>query len=176
MVKSKFSNQGITLIGVLIAISILSLTIVGLGRSLVARKDVVGAGREKLIAASIAREGLELARALRDDNWLSQNDWTTQLCDNASFTIDAATVRNKNDLGSSDDAELFIADDGGEWLHDQNAGPSSGYNRLINIDCAEKDNDPAFITVTSKVTWTSRGHDNNVEIKEKLFNWITEKP
>ncbi len=46
------------------------------------------------------------------------------------------------------------------------------FNRTLRVNCDNKDADPAFIEVTSKVGWNAaNGDSKSVELKEKLYNW-----
>ena len=46
------------------------------------------------------------------------------------------------------------------------------FNRTLRVNCDNKDADPAFIEVTSKVEWNAaNGDPKSVELKEKLYNW-----
>jgi len=134
------SKKGLSLIGVLIATTLLSGSVIFIGRLLTNRSDVVGISRDLLIATNNAREGLELVRAVRDTNWIQKQEWTSGICSGAIDQFN--TVQ----------AQLF--------------------KRTVTIDCAAAEANPAFIIVTSTVSWDQKGRPRQVSIKEKLFNWL----
>jgi Tfp pilus assembly protein PilV len=171
---AKLSSQGLSLVGVLIALFVLATTAVALGRLLTNRAEVVGRSRSTLAAVSLAREGLELARAVRDTNWLQKNArWTHGLCDVGTHVmIDPAGVRDASSARTVDQAGQLFRADSGELTHARH-DTSSLFRRTLSLDCSQENNaDLAYITVTATVTWNQEGTDRTVELKEQLFNWL----
>src|SRR5688572_32835373 len=74
-----FGEQGFTLLGVIFALAFVVTVVTALGL-LTAR--TIRAGRlseERFIATALAREGIELVRALRDENWFAHSQGATQI-------------------------------------------------------------------------------------------------
>lgn len=164
------NNNGLSLLGVLIAVTLLAGSVIFLSRLLISRSDIVESSRQTFVATNISREGLELVRAIRDTNWLQTRDWVSGICTGeAEQIIDARRVREGEILQSSDDKVLYVVD--GENVHD-NSGDPTPYQRVISIDCAAATASPAFIIVTSKVEWEREEKTREVVLKEKLFNWL----
>ncbi len=177
------NNQGFTLIEVLVATFIIATVVVAVSRLLGSAENITGIGRETFVATSAAREGLELVRAMRDTNWFTNSDRTFWLdhgiCRSGTatyndtsrqFIIDPATVRNNNDVESGS-GKLFINPLNQEWTHDSSDRPTP-YTRIMSVDCSQAESEVAKVTITSRVTWRSRGQDREATIKEDLYNWL----
>lgn len=176
-------NQGFTLIEVLVATFIIATVVVAVSRLLSSAENITGIGKETFVATSVAREGLELVRAMRDTNWFSNTDralWlghgicrsgaTTYNDANRQFILDPAMVRNLDEVRSGSGA-LYINPLNKEWTHDTSDRPTP-YSRMISVDCSQAEAAVVKVTVTSTVTWRSRNQDRQAVIKEELYNWL----
>lgn len=178
---SSNKQAGLSLLGTLVAVIVLA-TVVVVASRLTARTQQAGRlSREDFAAATIAREGLELVRAVRDTNWfLARSDnrhWTHGLCTNPDtgeifaerqFTLDAATVRRLDPVGDSQASLLSIADNG-EWTH-HTAGTPTPYKRVLTVDCRDRD---VGLIVTSTVSWLSNaGVERTLTLRERLYDWL----
>ncbi len=178
-------KQGFTLLEVVVAVSIFLLATLAIARLMASTENISGIARGQFIALNIAREGLELVRDYRDNNWFTQDPdvvWTTGICpddDNAaySFTIDSNMVRNNTGVGDADKDNLYIQTNQ-EWTHHKiTDAVKTAYSRVITIDCSKQKlaNDESII-VTSKVTWQDHQKERTIELREKLTNWLQFKP
>ncbi len=176
---------GFTLIEVTVALTLAVVAAAAVTQILARAERVVDVGRERFVAVNLAREGLELVRAVRDTNWFASGDksqWLANgLCEQTGtsfldadrrFTIDPTLVRNLAGVGEAQEAALYIQPND-EWSH-QPSGSPTAYERVISIDCSTKADNPAFVSVAATVTWKNRGQERQVIIKEKLYNWIPE--
>jgi prepilin-type N-terminal cleavage/methylation domain-containing protein len=180
------NSRGFTLIEILVAISILTVGALAAMRLMARSENIAHISRQQFVGLSVAREGLELVRDLRDTNWFSQDDekaWANTLCPDGgehAFTLDAAMVRaGTASVGDVQQPELYIQENG-EWAH-QVSRQDTGFSRTLTVDCSHYlDDDPApqYITVTSHVSWKEGETQRVVDLKEKLFNWYirTTKP
>lgn len=118
-----FGENGFTLLGVIFALAFVVTVVTALGM-LTAR--TIRAGRlseERFIATALAREGIELVRALRDENWFAHSQGATQIkwrgddagttleknrtiC-NGTWIIDGQDSRLRSPSGVSANGELF---------------------------------------------------------------------
>lgn len=164
-------NQGLSLLGTLIAVFVLS-TVALAGSQLVVRTgQSVRLSRESFTATLLGREGLELVRALRDTNWfLRRSDsrrWTQGLCA-GDFTLDPDMVRRLTGMGDLAAAQLYIAHNG-EWLHTVTDHPTP-YQRLLTVNCSQSD---TTVLVTAKITWQGAdGRSHAWNISEQLYDWL----
>lgn len=171
--------RGLTLLGVLVALFLLASASLSISRLGTGRARITLLARQTLTATSSAREGLELIRAIRDTNWFTvpQEQWAKSLCDEKempSFIFDAlmAWKQQPPQDAAGADTQLYRQPADGQWVHNNSpTNQPTGYNRVINLDCSQKNEKPAYIDVTSIVTWNFRNQSRQVDIKEKLFNW-----
>lgn len=160
------------------------------------------ASNERFIATALAREGIELARWLRDANYLSATrgaaaiPWRLGVCD-GTWIIDPALSALTAPGGSFPNGELFLK--GGSppgYRHDA-AGVPTRYRRLVYITTTDGDdadsvvgndctlmvptNDPATempdpVTVRSVVEWgPSGGPFQSLQLVEQLYHWMRRK-
>lgn len=167
------SSLGFSLIEVLVALSLLTVVFLGIVQLMARSGQVAEQAQDKFIAASLAREGLELVRAVRDTTWFTDADrshWIQgAMC--GDFTYDAARLRQQQPFGTSADSRLYIQSDG-QWTHQPNTSGETSFQRVMSVDCSEKDNTPPRVTVSSRVGWDYRGQQREVVLKERLYNWL----
>lgn len=168
-------QAGISLVSVLIALALLATVAVAVSRLIVTGSAGSRITRENFVAIQIAREGLELIRTVRDNNWFATPpiDWRTNLCENAPEVIfDAVRARNNDPLlkttATAPENKLARRQADGELVHDLSETNQTIYSRIININC----DDPTFIEVTSRVEWTARSTSHSLDIKERFYNWL----
>lgn len=177
-------ESGLTLIGVLVATLLFSVMLITTTQLLARSEKNVGLSREEFIATNLAREGLELVQYVRDTNWLTTAtpgvDWSGQpmpLCsDDADRTITVEPDPAPGSLGVTIGAtsplatQLFFAS--GRYTHDTAVDTPTPFSREITIVCGERNApDDEHLTITSRVTWTSRGQRRAVELTTRLYNW-----
>lgn len=173
--NNAISQQGLTLIGVLVATIVISVVGVSASQLLTRSERVAEVASSQFVATNLAREGLELVRLIRDNNWFASDDpveWIgEELCQ--QFTYDAVMARQGDGPGSVDGAALFVDSRTQEWSHNSGGnGEDSGYKRILEVDCSDKDAELPFVTVSSTVSWEVRGEAREVVLKEKLYNWL----
>lgn len=161
-------QKGLSLIGVVVAVSILSISTIVVTRVIVETQRLAAVSRDKFVAVNLAREGLEIVRAVRDTNALDEDDttnWLDFICAGQDFN------------------NFEIYENGVyEWIRNRRSSPinspkdyTGDYHRTINIDCRT---DGASITekgriiVTAKVTWKNQDVEKSVEVKEYLYDWL----
>lgn len=178
---SNNQQAGLSLVGTLVAITVLALVIIVSSRLTARTQQASRISRESFIAATAAREGLELVRAMRDTNWFlersDQRHWTHGLCTNPDtgeifeerqFTLDPMTVRRLDPVGDSEQSLLYIAESN-EWTHAVTGQPTP-FHRVLTVDCRDRD---VGLIVTAAVTWTSStGQDRTLTLSERLYDWL----
>lgn len=179
-------EEGISLISVLVALALLATTAVAISRLIVIGPTGGRVSRDNFVATQLAREGLELIRAQRDTNWFdsAKPSWTKGLCDTGAspetLRFDSAMALGEP-MGTPEPVDpitnpalikLYRNVDG-QFVHNPVDSTDTIYSRLITIGCVARDSNPGFIEVTSTITWPRRGASHNVELKEKLFNWLS---
>jgi len=73
MLSSIKDKQGFTLVEVLIAIGVFTVGIMGAFTLALANINTIAENFNRVLAANMAREGVEIVRNMRDSNWLKQD-------------------------------------------------------------------------------------------------------
>lgn len=158
-IKLKLNQKGQGLLEMLVAIFIL---VVALTATIVLIITSIKAGREsinKLIATSLAREGIEVVRNIRDSNWIDPSgpDWDSGLFgvdDNTAIPI----IDGSYDITLDFDADVFTDTDArlkmnsNQYLQGLSLDePDTQFYRLLYINpICQDDNDPAGERVVNK--------------------------
>ena len=141
------NNKGFSLVEVLIAISIFTMTIVTM-------MSVIGGGiadvtyaRQKMVASYLAQEGIEYIRNQRD-----------------SDVLGSISTTGNGDAGWS----KFITDFTPPAVPTYAANPDfSGFKRTIQTIKINNDE----VQISSTVQWTLPSGTQRVTFSEDLFNW-----
>lgn len=192
------NNKGQGLVEVIIALGVITTGIVGVLTLTYSSLSASETSIKQIIAANLAREGVEVVRNIRDSNWLSDDpNWLDGLISGvdyngtaqfdpaaASWTIDLA-LEDIYDTGT----ELY-RDGNGVYTHD-NSGIYSGYRRFLDMSliCGQQ-NDHALIflrssgstcpgggydiigfKVISEVVWREKSGDKSFLVEENIYNW-----
>jgi hypothetical protein len=181
------SGKGQTLLEVIIASGIIVasvLTVITLGIV------TVRGGRTsefRVVAANLAREGIEYFRNVRDSNWLkidstSTGNWDDGL-DQGSYTIEfTGSIWNSPNKVLTNPAYTFVdcgatcllkLNANGLFSHSDIGSPSqtdTQFYRLISITNKTIDSKPAK-NITAQVLWKEKGVSHTLTIAEDLTGW-----
>ena len=192
------NQKGQSLLELLVALSIL---VVALTATIVLIVTSINAGREarnKLVATSLAREGIEIVRNIRDSNWIDTTDpsWDDGLIgDNTAIPVIDGV--NSITLDFSENNFTPIKLDGNAYLQGSTApGTDTQFYRLLYLNpiCyddsdpvnegivpKETDNDCATefganyskvgVRVISEVRWPTADSNKKVIIEDRLYDW-----
>jgi len=165
-------NKGFTLLEIIIAISILSIGIVG-SIGLINRTISLGfAVNKQLTAAYLAQEGMEIIHNIRHTNWiedgvpaLSPVAWDAGLADGDSCVNYNSTSLIIPCIGAA--RNLYIFDDGIK-LNYTHTPSSEGtvFSRYINI-AHLPDGADTYMLVKSIVEWDT----GSIQAEERLYDW-----
>ena len=166
------SQQGFSLVETLVAITVLLVAIVG--PMTIAARGLQSAfyAREQVIAFSLAQEGLELIRALRDENALGGRAWHSgfSVCDNPhGCGLDARGSSARNCQSRSNCALNYDAGalSGARGFYTYAAGDATPFTRVIRVG---RNGDEAEVIV--EVSWQSGlfGGARSVVLQSRVFN------
>lgn len=136
-------NKAFTLIETLVAISIFTMSILGLMSVLSSGIASTNYAKQKIIASYLAQEGIEYVRNMRDNLVLfdpisPQNGWNAFLSANKSYPISGSDF--------------------------------PGFGRTISTTAVAGTTDE--IKISSTVSWTQGSGVRSVTFSENLYNWI----
>lgn len=167
-------TSGQTLIETVIAIFVI---LVGVAGALILVFSSTRAGvtaKNRIVAANLAREGIEVVRNIRDTNWLEGRDFNEGLA-NGSYTAnyDSTSLTSSpiscdiNDSSSVVNDLVKLYKDGSNLYSHNSTGTSTNFYRVINIE--EKSDHE--LQITSCVAWIERGNYFLVNAEDHLFDW-----
>ena len=186
--KVNKSNGGFTLVETLVAISIFTVSILGMMAVLSGSISDTFFAKQKLTATYLAQEGIEYIRNMRDTyalypatagtGWASFiNNLSDNSCDttNGCF-FNADNIDYEDDMRpivdiTLDDCLSSACPDGALYYEEGKYGFSrapSGYVRKIGMNEISDDE----IQITSTVSWKQGSGEYSVTFSENLFNWI----
>lgn len=175
------STRGFTLVETLVAITVIVTAIVGPLYAVQQSLSASRSAREQLVASSLAQEGVEFVRGVRDSNFLQNNaspgsrtwlggfDGTTGSASTYANCITApCVVDSTQNTISRTVTPLYLSSTG---LYNQaSSGTVTPYTRTVQLTAVSGSTTEMVVTVT--VTWTTRGQSRNVTITERLHNWL----
>ncbi len=158
------SKGGFSLMEVIIAIGVIVTTLITLIALISSVVSGLKPAKFKLTATSLAQEGLEIVRNIRDSNWLSYK----RVPENWRDGLAAGDYRAQYDeltLFSWADLPLKIDSNG---FYQYNSGSNTPFKRKITIGHIG-DNQ---IKAVSEVTWQEKGKSYTIEAESRLYNWL----
>ena len=164
---------GFTLIGLLFALAFVVIVVVAIGTLTAQTFGISRASKERFIATALAREGIDLVRALRDDNWFAYGPGTTSMlwrggnpatgvgspeeqaraiC-NGTWIISSENQKLNPLGGASPNGELFLTVGGSELRYDHDpSGTPTIYRRTVTIGTGDTGSGDCGETVSSSQT------------------------
>ncbi|MDP4007954.1 MAG: hypothetical protein Q8P68_02065 [Candidatus Peregrinibacteria bacterium] len=187
--------RGFALVEVLLAISLLSATIITISSLTISMMRANSLNQNHLIATELAREGIEITRNIRDTNWRNYRNWLTDIYSGSGSY--AFAVDSHGQIGedfnvfapSPPDDDLLYKDvnlNGSytEYSHleSEDATP---FHRIITVtpvllnsdapggsyDLTLPDNYILKVLVESKVYYVDRGNDKEIKLYTELTDW-----
>jgi len=150
------TKKGIGLIEIIIASAVISIGLLSIISFLIFSRGVTFEAGRKTIAVSLAEEGIEAVRGIRDENWsavstsgtyypvISGNKWIL------SFT-DPGPIRNLY-------TRVVIIDDVLRDANDDIAGSGS-----LDLDTKK---------LTARISWTESGRNKQIELITYISNFV----
>ena len=180
-IKYKKTSVAFTLIETLVAILILTVSVVAplslASQSLFASYYA----KDQVIASYLAQEGIEIVRQKRDHNLITllrlpdpdRNDWLSGMQIPPTGSVDVILdIKNPtadfNKMVDVSDAVLKY--DGHLYFHSNvSSAPNSKFRRIVHLKKISNDE----IEVKAEVRWkTGSFPEQKFSIKENLYNWL----
>jgi Tfp pilus assembly protein PilV len=156
---SKHNQKGFSLIGVIVAVFIVAISIVGILNLSQASLKGAFSSKMRLIASGLAQEGTEIIRYMRR----SQTEWDNWYSSVSSG--DYLVQYNSSDLLSFSETPLrFNANSG---LYQYDSGSDSLFYRKITLTKLSSNE----IQVAVEVKWRAGGNWHNLTVEDRLWNW-----
>lgn len=156
------NKKGFSLLEVIVAIFIITIGIAGTLNLMSFSISSVAVAKSQVVAASLAQEGLEVVRAIRDNNWLQDMAWNSGL---DTCSSGCRVQYNSSGLISPGTNPVLKIDSNGVYQY--GSGTDTIFRRKITITNIDSNQ----IKVVSEVTWNERGRSFSVSAEVRLYNW-----
>lgn len=169
MTYFKKDKNGFSLLEVIFAVLIITIGIIGAANLINYSISQVVVSRSQIIATNLAQEGLEVIRAIRDNNWLQDLDpWSTNLIGGAIDCTSGCRVEyNSSGLISLGTNLPLKIDSSGVYQY--SSGTDTLFRRkIILTGIGAPVNE---IKVVSEVSWSQRGRSFVISAEDHLYNW-----
>ena len=174
MKKINKLNTGFTLVETLVAVSIFSISILGMMSVLGSSIANTNYAKRKIIATYLAQEGIEYIRNMRDTYVLYTipGGWTAFKADIAPCGLpdkcgfDNSALSPDVFICTTQDGQCKLFEDNGNY-NTNSLGADSGFVRTVYIDTISQDEMKIFSTVS----WTQGSGERSITFSENLFNW-----
>ena len=161
-------KKGFTLMEAIVAIFVITTGIVGVSSLVTQTISSATFSKDRLIAAYLAQEGIEIVRNIRDTNWLltganwndglGTGDWQADYNDSSlSFYTYPGNPLNLESLTG---------------YYGYGSGNATKFTRKITISSVPGDTPPYYrLNIKVEVSWQEKGTPHKVEAQENLYNW-----
>ncbi len=165
-------KNSFTVLEVILAITVLTIAVSG---SFILISQTIGSVsviQSRLIASYLVQEGLELARNIRDSNWLNPDKVWDESLGAGDYEGDFLTTFLPSSLLCSPDCEyehlsfLNIDENG---FYSYSFGDPTIFKRKITI--SKEPEEPDRLKVSVEVLWKGRGQPYSLAAQEYLYNW-----
>ncbi len=153
------NNRGFTLLETIVAVGLIMVGFVAVLVLITTSLFYISNIQDRLAAANLIAEGIEVVRNIRDNNWLQNRTWNSGLANG-----DYQTAYNSMSLSSYNGSPLLLDSNG---LYNYTSGAATPYVRKISI--ANLSN--YEIRIITTVTWQRRGITYSSSAEDHLFNW-----
>ena len=151
-------SKSFTLIETITAIFILTTGILALSSLISYFISVSSISSQRLVAAYLAQEGIEIVRNLRDTNLLSGRNWDYGL-NNGNWQVDY----NSTTLSPYRGDFLNLETNG---FYGYDPGIQTPFVRVINLQ-----KDENILRIFVRVSWQERGRSHSLTAQANLYNW-----
>lgn len=172
MKKNKYKKiEGFSLIELLVAFAIFSL--VSLSLTSVISTNIKSSAKIKnnLIAATLAQEGLEIVRNLRDNDWFNNLPFGSFGNNSGTTTPNGLYLVQWNSQNLLPFSDQFLKKDE-NGIYNYTNGQNTIFKRVIKIE--DSQNNPPTVEKVIKVmvSWQEEGGIKTIQSELHLFNWF----
>jgi prepilin-type N-terminal cleavage/methylation domain len=160
-------KAGFSLMEILVVLFIVSTAMLGIVSLIIQNIQVQSINKNNLIASSLAQEGIELIRNVRDTNWKNGVDFDTNLSDGFYRT----DYRGGIPVYDNSAAKIYLKD--GFYVHD-NGGDTGLVPTIFNRQIAVVRLNTEIgkpLKVKSIISWTDHNHPYRYELQTLLYDW-----
>ena len=175
--------KAFTLVETMVAIAVLAIALIGPFLAVDSARDASYVARDELIASSLAQEGMEYVRSVRDDNYLNSRSWMTGLSSLSCYgsnpgsnycTVDP-TQGDPNIAGSkaitaysslASVHPLYLSST--NLYNQQDTGVATRFTRVLQLKFVSA----TEVQPTVTVYWTSAHQTYSITVTDTLRDWL----
>lgn len=161
----RIREKGTTLVEAMVSVLILSIGIIPSFSIILLANSFSSTIKNNLIASNLAQEGLEVVRALRDNNRFNNRAFDSGLAA-GTYTVDW----NSNALLVVGTNPSLLLNNVG--LYNYSSGTDTGFHRRIIIVKDPLTSCNCELRITSEITWNERGKSKLITAESHLYNWF----
>jgi Tfp pilus assembly protein PilV len=160
-------NKSFTLIETIVAISILTVGILAVSSLISYFISVSSISRQRLIAAYLAQEGIEIVKNIRDTNFISGTAWDSGLtnCTGGCTNFDWRSKTLPDNTNCSGKNFLNLV---GNLYQCSDSSPINLQRKVIITPISN----PEGLKVVVEITWREKGRSHSLVAQENLYNWF----
>jgi hypothetical protein len=173
------NEKSFTLMEAIVAIFVITTGVVGVYSLVTQTISSATFSKDKLIAAYLAQEGIEIVRNIRDTNWLEggTNPWYEGLtgCSTGCEVDYYCTTVVDPDSTNPPSHNCLASYGGGNFLkldannfYNYATGTETKFKRKITIGAGPITDS---LNIKVEVFWQEKGKPYKVEAQENLYNW-----
>jgi len=155
-------KQGFSIVEGMIAVTLISVGLIAVLSLINSSLRLPAIAKDEFLAANLAQEGIEIVRAIRDENWIGGNNFDQNLPE-GKWRVHYLETRL---LPLSSNPPLLFDPTTGFFQY--NSGSETKFRRQINIDRVSD----RELRVSAAVTWESRGIPSSLTVEDHLFDWL----
>jgi len=166
--KYSFNRSAFSLIEIMAVILIVSLGLVGTVNLATQNIQAQTVNEDSLIAYQLAQEALELARQIRDTNWILGNDWRDDMAP-GKYCVDYRNLSAVS-ITAINDCPLYL--DANNFYYSPTIGAGAEttphhFSRMLEVGTGT-----SSAQVMATVSWTSRnGGVQSYNVETVLYDW-----
>ncbi len=163
----KNKSNGFTLVEVLVALTILTVGLIPAFEQATTAIALSGSIRNSLIASNLAEEGVEVIRAIRDDNWFAGKNFT-DLATILSVCQSGCLVQYDTETPMSLNGNPPIKIDPTTGLYQYSTGADTAFRREITVTVVSQHE----IKILANITWQEQSGLKTYSVEYHLFDWL----
>ncbi len=180
--KTTNKNSGFTIIEAMIAATVISIGLIGVLTLCTVSMKFGRISLNRVIAANLSQEGIEVIRSIRDNYWLDgKNPWDHEppLPEKNPFRVNEDGIVfwdissnnwtwDDSVSGYSDSARFYL--DNGRYIQGTGS-PQTNFYRIIEISADTDSDGYSFRRVISKVKWHEGNKFYEIQAEDWLYDW-----
>jgi Tfp pilus assembly protein PilV len=180
----KNESSGFTIIEAMIAAAVISVGLIGILTLCTVSMKFGRISLNRVIAANLAQEGIEVIRLMRDNLWLNDPDGDANPWNNPPFDTDTEGIvvwnpssgewtwneKSESYYSNSDSQVGFYLDAQGRYIQGSSS-PQTNFYRIIKISSGADSDGYFFRQVVSKVKWKEGNKFYEIQTEDRLYNW-----